>query len=184
MSQPWSSIAYAVVPVLSAFGGILISDARQQRRERAARLEVRRGELRDALTEFLVAVEDLIDSEWLMIPAIAKMSLDDMHEFVETDTGKGQALRGPKIKTALMRARLIVDDPELAGRMDQFKELFTDYYEVTRNPIGPSKPQREREEGIFEAFKHLKVLRSSMTFIEKRAIELLRVDAVAGKSGG
>ena len=175
----WSQVA--TVGLTGAFtlaaglGGSALSDRRQERRADVERRHARREELREVLGTFLVDAQELVDLEWVMIPAYAKMSSSDLTEFIDTDSGKTMAARNARLRLSLTQARLLAGNTgQLSSALHEFRLLFVNLAEEAHGPVmGDSTSGATKMDGIGDGFKHIGKMQRSISRIEEAAMVLI-----------
>lgn len=168
-------IATGAVTLLASALTLIISQRHARKMAEATVRRANQQEVRDLLVGLLHDGREWTQISEVLLPAVLKMTSNDMMEFVDTDTGKKARELNDRLRRTLIEARLRVGNPELLDRIQRFDAAHTEWGEKVLIPIEDAK--RRRGDGIEEIGAGLRYLREAtrcLNDLETTAAPLLR----------
>jgi hypothetical protein len=169
MTAFWSALAASLISASAALTGVWFSNRDHLRRHRETlREEALRGQ-RDLVADTLLAGREWHALQETLLPARARMSMDDLTEFVETDTAVRMRDVTKELQVALTRANLFLADNELR----QVVKALTDFIETFPDVIvGPIMKERTVE-AVGLGLRGMTQFRLTVRRLEDLAVERL-----------
>lgn len=148
-------------------------------RQEALRLrEERRIRLHEVVGELVADLDTKIDEAWLLIPIMAKMSMNDLVEFNDTDTGKAMREREVRIKRAIVELGLSVRDAGLRQRLIDLEKTLIDWPDRAMDPV--TKVENAGIDAVSEGYAHVRLTNRAMREFRNEATLLLAVNLEEG----
>ncbi len=158
-----------------ALGAVGLTQHRTAKREHITRIEARRGEQRQVLSDVLIAGRLkilLYNPPTLML--LGRMDLAEMAKFTDTDSGKNMGSANKDLERGLTNARMLIGDPALAETLAELRVLNDAFsVEVVGRAMTGKKPGGEADARA--AIQHIEKVRSAINRLEIQAVEILRV---------
>lgn len=166
-------MATATVPAVAALEGVYLSNvANRHRHEELMREEALKGQ-RELAAAVLVAAREWAELKEPVVLGLGKgMTVQDMIEFADTDSGIRLRAVNQELTAALTRARLFFAEAELrqtAGHLSAFVEGFA---ETVNGPILKARSPNKEEQAL-AGVRELWRFRATLRHFEERSAELL-----------
>lgn len=136
--------------------------------------EERRLRLHSDLAQLITDARGKLDAYEVLIPAYWKMSIQDMTEFVDTDTGRTERARHQRIEETLVRVGLGVGDGPLRAALGSFEKCFNQWADEAMGPVTDRKRKNDFE-AVREGMAHLRATRRALNAVQAQAIQALAV---------
>ncbi|MEQ8440201.1 MAG: hypothetical protein RIB65_22130 [Ilumatobacter fluminis] len=162
------SIASPIISAGAALTATWITNGRHDKRVQIAADESRRRDDRELVVDVLLPAREWTQLMEVLLPALWKMSHEDLVDFVDTDTGVRQREVIERRDVAITRARLFLSNAhlrEVVGRLSAFLDQFPD------TVMGP----------IYKDKSDIKVVGNGLAAIDAFSglIDTLESDAIA-----
>lgn len=109
-----TAIVTGIFTLIAGLGGVWLTQRHVAREAHRGRVEARRDEQRQVVSELLIAGRDKVGRYEVLLPAFSKFSTADMNEYIETDTGRELRQINTEMNRALVQASLLVGDSAIA----------------------------------------------------------------------
>jgi Kef-type K+ transport system membrane component KefB len=175
----WVTLLVGIFAIAGTLGGVFIGAQLTHRSARdvlmAQLAEERRLELTTLLTDIAVDARGLVETAWIELPALGKMTLDDMLEYLNTDSGRENSERRRRLNENLTRALLLVGDHELAKRTAILAQHVRDWPEKAIGPVTEKKSGVRDIDAVLEGLGHVKVISRAVGDFELATRSVLAV---------
>lgn len=138
--------------------------------------EERRQSVHRLLAELIADMRTKIDLAWIMIPAMAKMTTDDLTEYVDSESGIEARAREARLNRNVVELALLIGDQSLRVALGELSQCITDWPEKASGPVTATAVAGKGDiDAIRKGFEHVSATQRALNAVQTEANALLPV---------
>lgn len=171
----WQVVLTGIFTLLGAATGAVTVQSYMRAEAQAQRVEARRAEFRSELVTLTTDMRQWLATWEVLVPAYARMTVKDLMEFVDTDTGRESRERMARIEASLDRLHLLVGEETLIEVVDSLRSLVTNLPKLAMHPVVEREGQASPEL-IGKSLAYVDAANTELARLQNAAAPILRVD--------